>query len=558
MPRIKEFVLDQEKRGHQEKKKRERIRRKKLRIILAAVGGLLVCFVIFIGVFYVPDQNAEVTGSSRYTEKEIREMVFGGFADRNSLYLCYVRKTIKPENAPFISSIHVEYMGHSSVRLAVNENSPVGYIQQDGINYYFDANGIVLEAVKDDNPTSDEEETESVVSSSSVSASSVSSSSVSSSGTQKTDYKSLGLTATLVDLNGDGVPETDADGNWLVDTDSDGMVDQTTSGVGLIDIDGDGVPDITQTDYDNAKTAKEEEKKQKAQTSGAAAAADSSANRTENGSNALQAVSSGSSEPAGDSSADTEYHPALTDVTRIIGLTDKKLTVGKAVPVSDNSVFSTIQALSRLISKFDIRPDKIAFDNDQNITLYYNDGKVKILLGKDTLLEDKMSKAAAILPQLSGMEGTLHLETYTEDTVNIIFDTTETGKNSSDSSGSTGTVTASGNTADAGNTTAEGTDTADENGGTADTYTAGGDGSTNAAYGDADTGNAGGDGSTDATYGETDTDGTGGAGDTDAAYGDTDTGNAGGDGSTDTAYENENTYDDGTDGTADGYGGAAY
>ena len=522
MPRIKEFVLDQEKRGHQEKKKRERIRRKKLRIILAAVGGLLVCFVIFIGVFYVPDQNAEVTGSSRYTEKEIREMVFGGFADRNSLYLCYVRKTIKPENAPFISSIHVEYMGHSSVRLAVNENSPVGYIQQDGINYYFDANGIVLEAVKDDNPTSDEEETESVVSSSSVSASSVSSSSVSSSGTQKTDYKSLGLTATLVDLNGDGVPETDADGNWLVDTDSDGMVDQTTSGVGLIDIDGDGVPDITQTDYDNAKTAKEEEKKQKAQTSGAAAAADSSANQTENGSNALQAVSSGSSEPAGDSSADTEYHPALTDVTRIIGLTDKKLTVGKAVPVSDNSVFSTIQALSRLISKFDIRPDKIAFDNDQNITLYYNDGKVKILLGKDTLLEDKMSKAAAILPQLSGMGGTLHLETYTEDTVNIIFDTTETGKNSSDSSGSTGTVTASGNTADAGNTTAEGTDTADENGGTADTYTAGGDGSTNAAYGDADTDGTGGDGSTDATYG------------------------------------NENTDDAGTDGTADGYGGAAY
>ncbi|MDY5113850.1 MAG: hypothetical protein SPE66_09095 [Bilifractor sp.] len=531
--------MDREKRGHQEKKKRERIRRKKLRITLAAVGGLLVCFVIFIGVFYVPDRNAEVTGSSRYTEKEIREMVFGGFADRNSLYLCYVRKTIKPENAPFISSIHVEYTGHSSVRLVVNENSPVGYVQQDGINYYFDANGIVLEAVKDDNPTSDEEETESVVSSSAVSSSSVSSSSVSSSGTQKTDYKSLGLTATLVDLNGDGVPETDADGNWLVDTDGDGMVDQTTSGVGLIDIDGDGVPDITQTDYDNAKAAKEEEKKEKAQAS-AAAAADSSASQTENGSDVLQAVSTGSSESAGGSSADTEYHPALTDVTRIIGLTDKKLTVGKAVPVSDNSVFSTIQALSRLISKFGIRPDKIVFDKDQNITLYYNDGKVKILLGQDTLLEDKMTKAAAILPQLSGMEGTLHLESYTEDTVNIIFDTTETGENSSDSSGGTGTTAASGKTAGAGNTAAERAGTTDENGGSADTYTVGGDGSTSVTYGDADTDGTGGDGSTDATYGDVDTDGTG------------------GDGSMDATYGNENTDDAGTDGTADGYGGAAY
>ncbi|MCI5760318.1 MAG: hypothetical protein MR218_09755 [Eubacterium sp.] len=549
--------MDQEKRGHQEKKKRERIRRKKLRITLAAVGGLLVCFVIFIGVFYVPDRNAEVTGSSRYTEKEIREMVFGGFADRNSLYLCYVRKTIKPENAPFISSIHVEYTGHSSVRLVVNENSPVGYVQQDGINYYFDANGIVLEAVKDDNPTSDEEETESVVSSSAVSSSSVSSSSVSSSGTQKTDYKSLGLTATLVDLNGDGVPETDADGNWLVDTDGDGMVDQTTSGVGLIDIDGDGVPDITQTDYDNAKAAKEEEKKEKAQAS-AAAAADSSASQTENGSDVLQAVSTGSSESAGGSSADTEYHPALTDVTRIIGLTDKKLTVGKAVPVSDNSVFSTIQALSRLISKFGIRPDKIVFDKDQNITLYYNDGKVKILLGQDTLLEDKMTKAAAILPQLSGMEGTLHLESYTEDTVNIIFDTTETGENSSDSSGGTGTAAASGKTAGAGNTAAERAGTTDENGGSADTYTVGGDGSTSVTYGDADTDGTGGDGSTDATYGDVDTDGTGGDGSTDATYGDADTDGTGGDGSMDATYGNENTDDAGTDGTADGYGGAAY
>ncbi|GEM_PF-1435772 len=532
--------MDQEKTRHQKKKKRERIRRKKLRIILSAVGGLLVCFVIFTGVFYVPDRNAEVTGSSRYTEKEIREMVFGGLADRNSLYLCYVRKTIKPENAPFISSIHAEYKGHSSVRLVVNENSPVGYIQQDGINYYFDANGIVLEAVKDDHPTSDEEETESGVSSSSVSSSSVSSStSSSSSAAQKTDYKSLGLTATLVDLNGDGVPETDADGNWLVDTDGDGMVDQTTSGVGLIDIDGDGVPDITQTDYDNAKAAKKEEEKQKAEAS-AAAAADSSASRTENDTNVLQAVSSGSADSTGDSSIDTEYHPALTDVTRIIGLTDKKLTVGKAVPVSDDSVFSTIQALSRLISKFGIRPDKIAFDKDQNITLYYNDGKVKILLGQDTLLEDKISKAAAILPQLSGMEGTLHLENYTEDTVNIVFDTTETGKNASGSSGDVGSTAASGNAADAGNTAADGAGTTDGNDGTADTYVAGENGSTGVIYGDAGTDDADGNGSTNATYGDGDTD------------------DAGGDGSTDGAYGGENTYDAGTDGAADGYGGAAY
>jgi hypothetical protein len=502
--------LDQEKTKHLEKKKRERIRRKRLRIILAAIGGLLVCFVIFIGVFYVPDRNAEVTGSSRYSEKEIREMVFGSFADRNSLYLCFVRKTIEPSDAPFISSIQAEYTGHSSVRLVVNENSPVGYIQQEGIDYYFDANGIVLEAVKDDNPTSDQEETESVVSSSSVSSSSVSSSS-----SAKTDYQSLGLKATLVDLNGDGVPETDADGNWLVDTDGDGTVDQTTSGVQLIDIDGDGVPDITQNDYDSAKAAKEEEEKQKAAAASAAASsAEASGSQAEVSDNVLS-VSSGSAGSGSGSSADTEYHPALTDVTRIIGLTDEKLTVGKAVPVSDESVFSTIQALSRLISKFDIRPDKIIFDSDLNISLCYNDGKITIMLGRDTLLEDKVSKAAAILPQLSGMEGTLHLEDYTEDTVNIVFDTTETGGTSADSAASTSSDSA-GNEADSTGSTSESTGSAADSG-TSDSsgQTAG----TDAAGAVSDTGNT------------------------------ADTGDAASDGS---------TYDAGDGGTADGYGEAGY
>ena len=59
------------------------------------------------------------------------------------------------------------------------------------------------------------------------------------------------------------------------------------------------------------------------------------------------------------------------------------------------------------------------FDDDYHITLYY--GTVKVTLGPDTLLEEKITKAAAILPKLSGKSGVLHLEDYTKDTVNIIF-----------------------------------------------------------------------------------------------------------------------------------------
>ena len=39
----------------------------------------------------------------------------------------------------------------------------------------------------------------------------------------------------------------------------------------------------------------------------------------------------------------------------------------------------------------------------------------------ESLLDEKMSRAAAILPQLEGMEGVLHLETWSPGTVNIVF-----------------------------------------------------------------------------------------------------------------------------------------
>ena len=42
-------------------------------------------------------------------------------------------------------------------------------------------------------------------------------------------------------------------------------------------------------------------------------------------------------------------------------------------------------------------------------------------LGADTDLEEKMTRVAAILPELEGMSGVLHLEDFTEDTQNIVF-----------------------------------------------------------------------------------------------------------------------------------------
>ena len=329
----------------------------KRRIKLAGMilGVLAAAFLCFAGFFYVSDIHVAVVGSTRYTDQEIREMVFQNFADRNSLYLAFVKKSLDPGQA-FIKSITVEYESHNSLRLHVNEDAPVGFIRQDTFDYYFDSEGVVLEALP--------------------------------SGTQS------------------GGTGTDG-------TESVGTAASSTSG----------------TD-----------------TSGA-----------------LQAVT--------ERGSDTQFRPALADVVEVTGLTEEPLKAGQTISVTDSGIFSTLQAVTRLFNKFGIKPDSISVDSGNSITLHY--GTVDVCLGKDILLEEKMARADAILPQLKGLSGTLHLENYSEDTINIIFD--QAGENSSDSAEKSGTDSSSGGSNGTGTVGTSGTDagsTGTEDTGTQDTYPA--------------------------------------------------------------------------------------
>ena len=71
------------------------------------------------------------------------------------------------------------------------------------------------------------------------------------------------------------------------------------------------------------------------------------------------------------------------------------------------------------MEKYDIMPDQVEFNDKYEITLYY--GTIRVTLGVDNLLEEKITRVAAILPKLTGKSGVLHMEDYTKDTVNIIF-----------------------------------------------------------------------------------------------------------------------------------------
>jgi hypothetical protein len=116
---------------------------------------------------------------------------------------------------------------------------------------------------------------------------------------------------------------------------------------------------------------------------------------------------------------ETAYHAAVTDVPYITGLKFDSVVTDKKLPVKDDSVFNTILGIARIVEKYQIMPDQVEFSDQYEITLYY--GSIRVMLGVDNLLEEKITRVAAILPRLSGKAGILHMEDYTGDTVNIIF-----------------------------------------------------------------------------------------------------------------------------------------
>ena len=120
--------------------------------------------------------------------------------------------------------------------------------------------------------------------------------------------------------------------------------------------------------------------------------------------------------------ADTEFHPALTGFVPIIdGISDADLGEGRKIPVEDEGIFQTILSLTKLLDRFEMKPDLVHFADPDNVSLVF--GNARVLLGDDSLLEEKMSRAAAILPQILAerLSGELHLESYTVGQQNIIF-----------------------------------------------------------------------------------------------------------------------------------------
>lgn len=108
-----------------------------------------------------------------------------------------------------------------------------------------------------------------------------------------------------------------------------------------------------------------------------------------------------------------------TTVPYFDGIEVSRAVMNEKLPIK-NTVLNTAVALSTFFAKNDMIPDHIQFDEDYSISLLYGD--ITVRLGKDKYLEDKMSRAAAILPQIAGEKGILHMENITENSKTVTFE----------------------------------------------------------------------------------------------------------------------------------------
>lgn len=116
----------------------------------------------------------------------------------------------------------------------------------------------------------------------------------------------------------------------------------------------------------------------------------------------------------------SDKYKEYEDVPLITGLEFNSEKEGTKIKVKDVRVLDSILELMRMFDKYSMKPDSVELSGQDDFTLHY--GNIRVNLGKDERLEDKMTRAVAIIPELSNESGTLHLEDYTSDTQNIIFD----------------------------------------------------------------------------------------------------------------------------------------
>lgn len=123
----------------------------------------------------------------------------------------------------------------------------------------------------------------------------------------------------------------------------------------------------------------------------------------------------------------TEISEAFVDrgYMKVDGVECEDPKIGEELSIGDEQI-GYLTSLIKILQKNEIMPNVISYDERGRITARYD--TYNISLGSSVYLEEKIDRLLRILPQIDGMYGTLHLENYSNQNTDIVFEKEDTAE----------------------------------------------------------------------------------------------------------------------------------
>ena len=109
----------------------------------------------------------------------------------------------------------------------------------------------------------------------------------------------------------------------------------------------------------------------------------------------------------------------LKGIPKVTGLSFDSIVLYEYLPVGNDEVFNLILDTTQILQKYEIAVDKIYISNNKEVTLYMGD--VKVELGTNEDMNDKIRSLNDIMPNLTGLSGTLDIREYDENSTGYTF-----------------------------------------------------------------------------------------------------------------------------------------
>lgn len=113
----------------------------------------------------------------------------------------------------------------------------------------------------------------------------------------------------------------------------------------------------------------------------------------------------------------------IDGVPKITGISCEEVVLYEKLQLENSDILRDLLNLTQTLKKYNLLPDEIQYDSNMEPVLYY--GTIQVKIGSEDNLSQKVVRLSIILPQLDGLSGTLHLETWTPETTDIIWDRVE-------------------------------------------------------------------------------------------------------------------------------------